>query len=97
MHSFIPEFEEWLGTRKVAVRLRTQDFATQLSDFYLDRWNTLVARQPNPGEEIHFIVGGYDQGEVYGRVFAFAIPTVPAPIEHNPGAGQFGISWGGAA
>jgi hypothetical protein len=95
MHSFIPEFEEELKRNNVPDDLPTQGFATRLSNFFAAQWNTLVNRPANPGEEINFLVGGFDQGEAYGKVFLSQIPTSPVPIEQNAGPGQFGISWGG--
>ncbi len=95
MQSFMPEFEERLKTQNVG-RLGVQDFAQRLSEFFLERWNTLINRPAlNAGELIIFIVGGYDDGASYGRSFLFQIPTTPAPVEQNAGPGQFGITWGG--
>jgi hypothetical protein len=94
MHSFIPEFEKTLYEENVA-RLSVLDFANRLSGFFLGQWDTLINRPPHPGEEIYFLVGGYDEGAAYGRGFQFQIPNSPAPIEQNAGAGQFGITWGG--
>jgi hypothetical protein len=94
MQSFIPEFEEELKTSGVD-KLLVQDFADRLSQFFLGRWDQLVNRPANPGDEISFLVGGYDEGLPYGRIFLFQIPTRPAPIEQNAGPGQFGITWGG--
>ncbi len=45
------------------------------------------------GPDMVFLVGGYDDGAPYGRVFEFYIPSRPNPVEQN--AGQFGIVWGG--
>jgi|ERR1017187_1471079 hypothetical protein len=95
MHSFMPEFEEELKTQRVKGRLPVADFAKRLSDFFLGQWNRLINRPASPGEEINFLVGGYDDGAAYGRGFQFQIPNQPVPIEQNAGAGQFGITWGG--
>jgi hypothetical protein len=92
MHSFIPEFEAQLKQADIG-RLGVQDFAQRLSDFFLERWNTLVGRPANAGEEIVFLVGGYDEGASYGRAFLFLIPAQPIPAEQN--ATDFGITWGG--
>jgi hypothetical protein len=94
MQSFIPEFEQELKEAKVK-RLSVADFATRLSDFFLRQWNDHVKRSPNPGEEINFLVGGYDDGAAYGRGYLFVIPTRPTIMEQNAGPGQFGITWGG--
>jgi hypothetical protein len=94
MQSFIPEFEEELKKQKVK-RLSVSDFANRLSEFFLRQWTTLVNRSPNPGEEINFLVGGYDESAAYGKGYLFVIPTQATPAEQNPGPGQFGITWGG--
>ena len=94
MQSFIPEFEKELeGTE--TKRLSVKEFAEKLSAFFLARWNEHVKRPANPGEEINFLVGGYDEGAAYGRAFGFAIPNNATPAEQNAGPGQFGITWGG--
>jgi hypothetical protein len=94
MQSFIPEFEEELKQNNVG-RLPVADFANRMSDFFMRQWNSLVGRPANLGEELNFLVGGYDDGAAYGRGFLFTIPNAPIPIEQNAGPGQFGITWGG--
>jgi hypothetical protein len=42
---------------------------------------------------MHFLVGGYNDGEAYGRIYEVIVPTRPSPVEQN--AGIFGVSWGG--
>lgn len=91
-HSFIPEFEASLADVQ---RLPVQDFAQRLSDFFMARWTD--AGMPNPappGQDMIFLVGGYDDGAAYGRVFEIFIPSRPAPHETLP-AGNFGATWGG--
>ena len=39
-------------------------------------------------------MGGYDEGQAYGRVFEIFIPSRPAPMEWHSG-GSFGLVWGG--
>ncbi len=41
-----------------------------------------------------FLIGGYDNNEPYGRVYEFAIPSKPDPLERCAG-GDFGGVWGG--
>jgi len=94
MHSFIPEFEKDLKDQNVS-RLSVPDFAKRLSDFFMGRWDALINRPPKPGEEINFLVGGFDDNAAYGRAFQFKIPAVPEPQEQNAGVGQFGMTWGG--
>jgi hypothetical protein len=87
-HSFLPEFEATLPTK----RLKTFDFAQKLSTFYVAQWKQL--QDPDyKGPQMTFIVGGYDVNEPYGRVYLFEIPDKPQPIEYHPG--DFGITWGG--
>ncbi len=94
MRSFIPELEEELERASIG-RLSVPDFANRLSEFFVRQWNQHVNRPANPGEEINFLVGGYDEGAPYGRAFSFVVPTQAVPVEQNPGPGQFGITWGG--
>jgi hypothetical protein len=91
-HSFLPEFEASLEKNK---RLSVEDFAKKLSGFFLARWND--ARMPNPapgGQDMIFLVGGYDREAAYGKVFEIFIPSRPAPREMIP-VGVFGAVWGG--
>lgn len=90
-HSYIPEFEQELGD---ADRLTVQDFSSRLSQFFLKKWQD--QNMPTiQGQDMAFLVGGYDQGAPYGRVFEFFIPSLPTPVERNSGIGQFGLVWGG--
>lgn len=88
--SFIPEFEATLP----GDRLPVQDFAQRLHDFYAQQW---VAVMPANyvGPPMTFVVGGYDEGAAYGRVFTFDIPQPAAVVEQHPGPDAFGITWGG--
>ena len=91
-HSFLPEFEAALANTG---RLSVQEFAQRLSDFFMARWTT--AGMPNPapaGQDMVFLVGGYDDGAAYGSVFEIFIPSRPAPRETLP-SGQFGATYGG--
>jgi hypothetical protein len=90
-HSFIPEFEEELRTANVS-RLSVSDFSSKLSGFFLRQWQAIMP-QNYQGPDMVFLVGGYDDGAPYGKVFEFYIPSRPNPVEQN--AGQFGIVWGG--
>jgi hypothetical protein len=94
MQSFLPEFEQELEEAQTQ-RLTVPEFAARLSAFFVSQWNTHVNRPANPGEEINFLVGGYDPDAPYGRGFLFVVPNQAAPVEQNPGPGEFGITWGG--
>jgi hypothetical protein len=84
-HSFLPEFDATLGT----ARLTVQDFAAQLGQFYLARWNT----SPQVGEPVGFLVGGYNQNEPYGRLYTVSVPNLPQPTEVH--VNTFGAQWAG--
>lgn len=94
-HSFIPEFEAELVTKNgEGTRLSVETFAKELSDFFLRQWQTQgMPMTPPPGNDIVFLVGGYDKDEPYGRVFEIYIPTRPAPLERQ--VNEFGMTWGG--
>lgn len=90
-NSYIPEFAQEL---KDTGRLGVKDFADKLSNFFLNKWNVL--KMPTvKGQDVVFIVGGYDEGAPYGRVFDMFIPSRPTPNEWHSGSGQFGLVWGG--
>ena len=42
-----------------------------------------------------FLVGGFDEGDAYGRVFEVEVPNSPASVEK--GANDLGITFGGQA
>lgn len=90
-HSYIPEFEQEL---KDVERLSVQDFADKLSKFFLDKWNKQKMSFV-PGQDMVFLVGGYDEGSLYGKVFDIFIPSRPTPYEWHSKIGQFGLVWGG--
>ena len=90
-HSYIPEIEQEL---KNAGRLSVQEFAEKLSKFFLDKWDS--QKMPHvKGQDMVFLVGGYDEGATYGKVFDIFIPSRPAPFEWHCDPGQFGLVWGG--
>jgi hypothetical protein len=87
--SFLPEFEAGLPSEKLPV----SEFSNHLSHFFLDQWNAVIPAG-YVGPDMVFVIGGFDEGEPYGKVFVFNIPSSPTPIEQNPGI-NFGITWGG--
>lgn len=89
-HSFLPDFETELNNTG---RLTVRDFAQRLSDFFLDKWRTLMPATVVPGQDMIFYIAGFDEGEPYGRVYEILIPTRPAPNETC--ADVFGLTWGG--
>jgi hypothetical protein len=87
-HSYIPELEAELADQN---RLGVEEFARRLGQFFLERFQ--AAGMTAPGNEMHFLIGGYNGGEPYGRIYEVIVPTRIAPVEQNPGV--FGVSWGG--
>lgn len=92
-YSFIPEFEESL-TKEKKERLTIQEFAKHLSEFFMKQWNSLMPSDYQ-GPNMTFVVGGFNDGEPYGRVILVDIPQNPTPVEQHPNLGDFGITWGG--
>jgi hypothetical protein len=85
----LPEFEDEL---KESPRLPVEEFAEKLSSFFMKQWDSRMPKGYT-GQDISFLVGGYDEGAPYGRVFEVFIPQKPKPNEwHKDG---FGITWGG--
>jgi hypothetical protein len=90
-YSYLPEFESTLP--QPPQRLTIEDFARRLSDFFMQQWQATMPPDYQ-GVPMIFVVGGFNDGEPYGRVYQFAIPVSPAPAEQHP-APNFGITWGG--
>lgn len=88
-HSYVPEFELTLKDR-----LGVLDFSKKLSAFFMKRWQDFMPKDYS-GPGMAFIVGGYDVGDAYGKVFVFEVPNRPKPEPRNPGENDFGMTWGG--
>lgn len=88
-HSFIPELEDRFKGKD---RMSVEAFAQEFSDFFMEQWEKSMPG-PHAGPNITFLIGGYDEEEIHGRVFKVEIPTGPTPQEQH--AGQFGVTWGG--
>jgi len=89
--SFVPEFQATLPDQRTSV----PEFAQLLSDFFLKQWKTQMPMPPKYKDlPVTFVVGGFDEGQPYSRVFVIDIPTNPTPREVNPNV-EFGITWGG--
>lgn len=91
-HSYLPEFESQLRKDKPK-RLTVEQFASKLSDFFMAKW-TVQMPADYKDDDMVFMIGGYDEGGVYGRLFELRIPSKPTPIEHRKG-NDFGLIWGG--
>jgi hypothetical protein len=88
-NSFLPEFEANLPNGK---RLSIEEFANQLSTFFMSQWN---AEMPSDysGPDMTFVVAGFDEGEPYGNVYQFDIPRHPQLVAQH--VNGFGLTWGG--
>jgi hypothetical protein len=93
-HSFIPEFELELEKEGQSGRLEIHEYSKALSDFFLKQWKS-VTPDNYDGPDMTFIVGGYDAGAAYGKVFLFEIPGKPDPESRHQGENEFGMTWGG--
>lgn len=93
--SLMLEFEDYLRDNGVKARIKVEDYAKKLSEFFTNQWTTRMPTSvPNvPINDIVFLIGGYDEGEVYGRIFEFSIPSNPTPREDM--VGVFGLTYGG--
>ena len=58
----------------------------------MQQWNAANIRDYH-GPPMTFVVGGFNEGEPYGRTYVVDIPSNPNPIEQSPNT--FGITWGG--
>lgn len=90
-YSFIPEFEQEVLSKEEE-RITVQEYAEKLSKFFLNQWKKIMPPEYR-GLDMTFIIGGYDKGDAYGKVFLFGIPRQPTPEPRNPD--NFGMTWGG--
>ena len=89
-HSFMPDFERELeGTKRLPVK----EFADRLSEFFLGKWRSLMPANVGPGQDMIFLVGGFDEDAAYGKVYDILIPSRAEPVEQC--SGTFGLTWGG--
>lgn len=92
-NSFIPEFEQKSLVGREA-RLSVEEYSQELHKFFADRWEESMPKDYT-GPPMTFVVGGYDVGAAYGRVWLFQIPRDSKPTEQQPGDTNFGMTWGG--
>ena len=92
-HSYLPEFEQLVLGKKEQT-LKIEDYSKELSQFFLKLWNENMPSDYS-GPNMTFVVGGYDLGGAYGKVFLFDIPEHPTPDPQHSGDKQFGMTWGG--
>jgi hypothetical protein len=91
--SFMPEFEDELCKAKKG-RLSVEEFTKKLSEFFTAQWTAAKMPTPAPvGNDMVFLVGGFDEGAPHGRVFTASVPNAPNPVEFA--AKDFGATWGG--
>jgi hypothetical protein len=93
-HSYLPELEEIVNKEFPGKRMTVAEYAKVLSDFFMGKW-TSQNMPTGPGQDMIFLVGGYDFGGVYGKLFEIFIPNNPTPVERCGSAGDFGMVWGG--
>lgn len=86
-HGYMPEFEAHLATVSSGERLRTEQVARELGQFFTEQWTAagMPAVLPAGMQPMVFLVGGFDDAEAYGRVYEVTVPTAPDPIEKPMG------------
>jgi hypothetical protein len=90
--SFMPEFE---ATITGSGRLSVEGFAKQLGAFFLAQWQANnMPPTPAMGDNMVFLVAGYDENKPYGDVYTVSVPSSPNPTKIIPD-GHFGAYWGG--
>jgi hypothetical protein len=92
-HSYVPEIEAEIleeHTKRLAIR----EYAEKLSEFFVRQWQSAMPDDYD-GPPMVFVIGGFDPGDAYGKVYLFDVPYNPDPVERNPGDTDFGITWGG--
>lgn len=90
-HSFLPEFEAQMD-KEMDERLSVEEFAEKLASFFLSQWQNSMPPSYN-GPPMVFLIGGFNEGDAYGRVLEVLIPNRPKAKEWNKDS--FGPVWGG--
>ncbi|MBN1778126.1 MAG: hypothetical protein JW811_08405 [Clostridiales bacterium] len=88
--SYIPEFESTLPEE----RLTVEDFAKEVSRFYLKQWNEVRPPMPANTPSMSFVIAGFNENDVLGRIYVVEIPRKPEPEERSID-NKFGITFGG--
>ena len=88
IYSFMPELEAELAEES---RMTVEKFAKKLSNFFMRQWNKIPRLQRPQGAGITFLVGGFNEDELYSHTYEMHIPDKKDPIELP----QTGITWGG--
>lgn len=91
-YGYFTEFNEGLSNERISV----YDFAKELCKFFKAKWDTTPPPQLPRGmvqESMSFLIGGYNDKEVNGRIYLVVIPDSPEPVEQSPD--NFGITYGG--
>lgn len=90
-HSFIPEFLSQLGKQRLAI----DAFAQKMSDFYMAQWNEAMPDVASyKGQDMVFVVGGFNDKSPYGTIVQFALPRNPKPVVAISND-EFNMVWGG--
>lgn len=87
VHSFTPEIEAEIASEG---RMSVEKFSKKLSSFFMKEWNKRPELRNYNGMPMTFLVGGFNEGELYGRAYELHIPFKPEPTELP----QIGINWG---
>jgi len=89
-YHLLPDFEAQLPPERLSV----EALANRLSSFLLNLWP--AKRQANLREpDMGFAVAGYNEGEAYGRLYTFLIPSKPTPTEQFSEPEAVGMIHGG--
>ena len=73
---YLSELNKYLGKNRLSV----DDFAQKLSDFFMKKWN-LPTPQDYKGEQMSFLVAGFNKDEQDGHIFLLELPLKPEPVE----------------
>ena len=89
-HSYVPELEQILAAKG---RISVEEIAREVSDFFKGKWD--AAGMAADADSMIFLIGGFDEGDTYGRVFQVDIPRASTPVEQS--VNDFGLTFGGQA
>jgi hypothetical protein len=93
-HSFLSEFIEHLKKNNVSENVKVKTFAKRMGEFYSNQWKSADMKNIPDGQNMVFVVGGFDRDDAHAKVYQILVPGNPEPEEVKL-MKQFNSVWGG--
>lgn len=87
---YLPELEDSLATAFHGERATVEEVADAVGAFYNERW-VAAGRPELLLKSVNFLVAGFNEGELYGRVYEVMVPDTPTTATDRMKYSEFGI------